>query len=328
MNNPRQIISFFTLLLIALQSTSATSTVQDTCRPDFSDIYDFEIGDIFQYRQTYSSSAGGDNPTKEIVTQYTITGKYNFNNTYEYSISGWRQSYQYSNESDDGESEEDTSSIELFDTLISYTDSTNHILNVCPNTITPLYASGISELGYGTIYTTVLLDKSDSLFSKTVGGKDNIFNYSADTLNTVSTISYKAVYQQSMGLISMKLSFFENTESNILEGFLRGADTTGSVDATRNPNQEEVDETTTSLKGKTANNTLFIYPNPTDNYLKIISDKSITSVSLYTLNGQKVFTIEKPDQTIDISAVQPGIYLLKAYTVSDPEIFIERILIY
>ncbi len=326
MKKLKKILCLLGLLILVLHHTYASDVTQDTCRPNFSDIYEFEVGDVFQFRQVYSSSAGGDNPTKEILTQYTIIEKDSYDNTIEYTVSGWRQSYQYSNNAQEELLLDDTSSTELFDTLITYTDSTDHILNICPNTVTPIYASGISELGYGTIYTTVILDKNDSLFTKTVGGKDNIFKVEADTLSPVSEISYKAVYQQGMGLTSMKLSFFENKESIVLEGFLRDTDTTGTIYEARNPNQEIPE--TTSLQNQSKDKLIQFFPNPAKDILQIKSEDEITYINVFTLSGQNILTVNKPGKTINISTIQPGIYLIKANTKGTSKAYLNRIIIY
>ncbi len=61
------------------------------------------------------------------------------------------------------------------------------------------------------------------------------------------------------------------------------------------------------------NNNIVIYPNPADNFIKILSDEDILSIEILTLNGK---LIKKTDiaQTIDISGIAPGSYLLKITT--------------
>jgi hypothetical protein len=60
-------------------------------------------------------------------------------------------------------------------------------------------------------------------------------------------------------------------------------------------------------------NRLSVYPNPTSNNIKIVSEKVMNQVTVYNLFGQTVFTkkIDAENATIDLSSFANGVYMLK-----------------
>ena len=74
--------------------------------------------------------------------------------------------------------------------------------------------------------------------------------------------------------------------------------------------------TTLSTEDDVFSKTFKIYPNPVNDVLIIsnTNDIIIDKVEIFTLLGQKVDVIEKPQNTIDISQLSKGIYLLNIFT--------------
>jgi hypothetical protein len=70
-----------------------------------------------------------------------------------------------------------------------------------------------------------------------------------------------------------------------------------------------------------------IYPNPAKNTISIFIPEKIKfeSVSLFNLSGQIVIELDPKNTCFDISAVKPGIYLLKILNESEP--IIKKIII-
>ncbi len=60
-------------------------------------------------------------------------------------------------------------------------------------------------------------------------------------------------------------------------------------------------------------NRLSVYPNPTSNSVKIVSEKKIQKIAVFNLFGQTVFTkkIDAENTTIDLSSFANGVYMLK-----------------
>ena len=63
-------------------------------------------------------------------------------------------------------------------------------------------------------------------------------------------------------------------------------------------------------------NSITLYPNPTNNEISISSESFINSIEIYNSLGQKVYTetINSKEKTIDISSLPSGVYVLGAKT--------------
>lgn len=66
-----------------------------------------------------------------------------------------------------------------------------------------------------------------------------------------------------------------------------------------------------------------IYPNPTSDYIYISGNKKINTLELYNVNGQKV--LQSKGNTIDISSLTKGVYILKTFTENN-EVFTNKII--
>lgn len=72
-------------------------------------------------------------------------------------------------------------------------------------------------------------------------------------------------------------------------------------------------------QNKKSENTIKIYPNPCNDYLKIKSEDLIKTISLYDTGGRLIFyeTLSNFEKEISMSFLSNGIYLLKATTSSE-----------
>ncbi len=63
-------------------------------------------------------------------------------------------------------------------------------------------------------------------------------------------------------------------------------------------------------------NSITLYPNPTNNEISISSESLINSIEIYNSLGQKVYTetINSKEKTIDVSSLPSGVYVLGAKT--------------
>jgi len=76
--------------------------------------------------------------------------------------------------------------------------------------------------------------------------------------------------------------------------------------------QEEVEEACLVSVENINPNEISIFPNPANKQLTIlIQDGTIEEVSIYTLSGQKVFHKKTEDNTIDVSNLQSGMYIIE-----------------
>lgn len=71
-------------------------------------------------------------------------------------------------------------------------------------------------------------------------------------------------------------------------------------------------------------NALVVYPNPTQGLIHL-SSLQAHNASLYSLNGDKLEVFMALDQTIDISHLQSGLYILKIYNNNSELISLNKI---
>ncbi|MFK7953199.1 MAG: S8 family serine peptidase [Ekhidna sp.] len=132
-----------------------------------------------------------------------------------------------------------------------------------------------------------------------------------------------------------KVSLFADTENNIIEHewYLNGEliEVSSSPSIFLDSELYEIVLKATSIEGCTANDTISldlqeevvvlgehpkneiqIYPNPSNGYLNIISQNTVESVSIHSLSGQLMHTLETPKNQLNIDFLETGLYILKA----------------
>jgi hypothetical protein len=71
----------------------------------------------------------------------------------------------------------------------------------------------------------------------------------------------------------------------------------------------EINASITELENMTS-----IYPNPFTTALTIESDFNIERVDIFSVTGQLVKSIDKPNGSLDLSELEPGMYLFNAFS--------------
>jgi len=72
-------------------------------------------------------------------------------------------------------------------------------------------------------------------------------------------------------------------------------------------------------------NKIQIFPNPANKEISIISHNSISEVKIFTQTGFIVFEEMSPENTIDVSNLQPGLYFIGIK--SDSGLYREKLII-
>lgn len=62
------------------------------------------------------------------------------------------------------------------------------------------------------------------------------------------------------------------------------------------------------------NSAVTLYPNPVTNYVTVKSDASILLVTVYNLAGMRLLNLQNGFDNIDVSSLQPGVYILQVVT--------------
>lgn len=304
---------FFYLLFIlickfSLGQFNEIKSSADTCTPDFKEVYNFQIGDVFQYVEESSTSIGGLYPTTKITSKYSIESKTANGDTLMYSISGIRRTDSWCAGNPTSDPICDPSSYsEFFNETLVYIDSAMHFLNRCKDELVSGFSEDINSISDSVVYTKIQIQIEDTNHVKIIGGPGNLFTYNAnDSLITIDYAEFKDVYARNLGKISHELWFFEVNESKYLQGYINNGDTTGVI----SPDENLIVSTNTIIK----QDVLKIYPNPTDGVIFLSFSGAIAEdakIEIFDIAGKMIMAKNISDSYIDLSAFNRGIYFLK-----------------
>jgi hypothetical protein len=303
-------LRIFILTLIFMKAgfsfAQEVKSLNPECNPTFKEIFNFQVGDYFNYEITSWQESWGSSIVKN--ESYTITKKEEHGDTVYYVRKGkvteveepppgpgpWPPPY--------------INKYEIYDTLV-YVDSASHFLNACPDSLIPVASLMTCYCQDSDYYTSVHVVQNDSMLTKSIGGYDNFYVYhSTGTIDTVkvSTMDcalFDEVYAKGLGLVEQNINnILCNYKYYIrLLGYIQGTDTVGII---------------SSLPlGKMIQNGVIFYPNPVKDELSIQGDKSVYLINIYTLTGELVCT--KPIYnseaviSIHINDIKKGLYLLE-----------------
>ncbi|MCD4663878.1 MAG: T9SS type A sorting domain-containing protein [Bacteroidales bacterium] len=302
--------------LVGIQNTAYGESF-----PDFWDIYNFEVGDVFQY---YIEQASTDpNIEDHITSKITINVKEINNNSYFYSYNEiyYRISYYTGGPLD--------TSIYIFSDTIIFIDSLDHPANISPNQIYFLHDS-YSGYGTGRVLTlpNIYIDQDTDVLYKEYGIKepgycnwpDNVFyefDIYCDTIykyEFISLIDYPAFlkgigYGSSLGEVFSNEGFFEYFKVKKLEGYIKEGDTVGTI----TPDSLLLVGVESQKYKKSGN--FVIYPNPVDEWLNI-RQKNLYyaynyNIEIWNQYGQLVReekNIQSLHYTMNIAELKAGVY--------------------
>lgn len=74
-------------------------------------------------------------------------------------------------------------------------------------------------------------------------------------------------------------------------------------------------------------NSIFVYPNPANNYLNFESDKNDFEITLTDISGRIVLQQKQTSKTIQLNDVSEGVYILQIHTPENGQTFVEKIMI-
>jgi hypothetical protein len=282
--------------------------------PDFSDIYNFNVGDVFQYHSknmSYAMGGGYESLYKRIVTSKdSATGVYWYEETH---IScGWYVSLIGLH--GDSSHYYDTYTLNLI-------DSANHVTNLHPDQI---FENPIDPniVGPVTSYLHVLVD-DEQLYTKYIGSSQPYVGvYVHGTAQTPPlpyellipgpVDQYMETYKPGLGRVFFYLWIFEGTELDELIGYVKNGDTVGII---------YPDETLLmGMKNRTGGNHLTIYPNPASGFITVkeIHPSKDLEFEISDLTGQ---IIKKDVYTggINVSQLANGLYILKISDRKEPK---------
>lgn len=297
--------------LVGIQNTEYGESV-----PDFWDIFDFEVGDVFQYDNFLANPNGGgwlwNNNKKYIIISKSIDS-----NSVSYEIEGiWRKSgYPYYG----GEYELYSYN---FTETINFTDSTNHITNKFFGELITLW--GCWAFNYEPVYSSVKFttgnfDIPGKKYGNTRDEMQDILPVNLYYLQDIfSDTLYRftdpfiepeglkgEIYTKGLGIEYSFSSYWEGEEEYTLEGYIKDGDTVGTI----TPDSLLI----VGYKENKYKNNITVSPNPANNILNIEQlDQSTTySIELRNLYGQLVKEakyIQSSHYAVNVSDLMAGVY--------------------
>lgn len=267
--------------------------IQAQCSPTLREIYDFEVGDQFFYRETYQQDDVGGPYYTYWYEDYKITDKISNGDTLQF--------IRLSN----------TNSI---DTLF-FIDSANHALNRCfyiTDTTLP-YCGSFWSLDHDFIRIYRTRDSTNRKY-KLFGTRSISEIFTPDSLgfydfelSDFKGFSHEcySIYLEGIGLLSQGTFTFESGRYYELQKFIRGTDT---LSITLNNRTPLVPPSVT------------IYPNPTTNHCCVKSSNQIKNIVVSSISGQFQARIDLENSSNEVSlntsTLSPGVYSLLIETDS------------
>lgn len=290
--------------LVGIDNLGLGSTI-----PKFDEIYDFEVGDIFEFY--YRSASGATFTFVDKTEKREIMSKTVSNDKVCYEIA-YQEHVQFILNGSTPDTYYTAKTIEE-----CYTDSASHganvfnqelLLNVLPPEYTDQKDNWIVSFFY--------LD-ANGVFSKSLGDHENFYdgifavNSESDTLNYCcnNPIDYYRVYKVGLGETDYELHQFENTETYHLRGYIKGQDTIGVI------TPDSILQIPLGLEERQELQ-VKIFPNPTSEELVIelidFSDPS-SKISIQTISGRTVLQEELNSSlsNINVSNLPVGMYIVR-----------------
>jgi hypothetical protein len=261
-----------------------SDVAQAQCSPTLKEIYDFEVGDQFFYRET----------TKQYDPREHITYAYHDFKIIDKYVSGDTLQYiRLSNKN-------------IRDTLF-FVDSANHPLNRCNNQIDTVMVTTCSRHQRPKFRMVYALKDVNKHRYKLFGSEEptnfyspdslGYFNFEMDEFKGYSHECY-SIYREGLGLFCEGSYIFETNHYIELQSRIRGSDTL--MIALTNRNQVPKDK-------------INVYPNPTSSFWNIESPIDIEKIDVFDLTGHKmkpIITKRVDDIRNNTLFLSPGVYIV------------------
>lgn len=295
--------------------------------PDYRDFFDFNIGDVFQYKIETNRQPEGTRGTTKIV----VTGKTESEDSIIYDFNQTRYLESYTSYYGQGEN--------IHSTLRGqgiYTDilTKNNVTNFYPKQLfdTTEYCLGYSDYDYcgdldfeaqnmkNTLYYGQKQDKWIKIMysgGNTTGPYlDSYFipdNTSPDLVINACEFGCHRIWEQGLGQTSFLHTWFEGYSIRELVGYVIDGDTTGII----TPN--EILLTDVSTPNENGNPQIILSPNPAVNTIQydIQTNTNLSNVQIKIYNAVgKILTQQTGQQndSVDISNLPNGIYFISFQT--------------
>jgi len=208
----------FIIIYLFICFLSFAKGQSDSCSPSMKEIYNFNIGNIFQY-SSEDANFSEDIHIYDSIRKFTIIDKLIKGDTLIYVRKGILHCHEYYEGMPIPYYTNVAEYSEFFQDTVIYIDSLNHFLNKCNNNLV-LYNGGYDN----TYLTRIITSKNDS--TKQIFGDNNIFQTNGDT---VKYLQWTIVYTKGLGLTSENFNEFEASGYTKLDGYIIDGDTIGKI---------------------------------------------------------------------------------------------------
>lgn len=284
---------------------------------NFYDVFNFNVGDVFQYSHYEVDPSVGDIAT--YIKKYTISSKIAEDSLFKYTINGIESGSVY-NVFD----HTTYSYAYTFIRALNYNYSNSHFVNRFPNEflIMPNCWSYVSI--DENVYTTITLGiNSNELKYKRIGlsmnqskGKlfyleelnsDTLVQCDQDFYDAEGTVGITAI--ETLGYTSYRLEWWEGEKTYYLSGYIKDGDTIGII------TEDDILLSDNFNNGR-ATNAPMIFPSPFHRILTIKWNEPVSEkwkIIFFDLNGKVVAMFESNQQHFEanLTHLQPGLYLYK-----------------
>jgi len=265
--------------------------------PDFYDIFNFEIGDIFEY---HGDKWQVESDRMNFIKKITIDSKRVIQDTVEYDISVKYLEWTglHSNPSE-------------YNSSLKFVNSPDHPTNKFNNELVEI-KSYLENDWYDNYNYTVLkcVKNSNGLYTKSLGSSDSHDFFSIfDSTDKILIRNYdvwdehEIKYTSGLGEVYHKIDGFEWNSLSELVGYIKGNDTVGIITK---------DYIIMDNKDIIVDNEFKIYPNPvSDKSIIELPDKNIEyQILIFNIQGQEVYNcFTKNNIEINHNDFKTGIYL-------------------
>ena len=312
--------------LVGIQDTEFGESV-----PGFWEIYDFEVGDVFQYT---GEVGGGSSMYIDYYTKkYTIEAKIIQDDQINYSIFGYRNGYYW----DLGSPWNSYGYSEVIEEDVIYNLEDDHYINLYPNQITRLWDGWCSQSYDENTYAKCKIYKDTNQvikkqvgfkfkegYGNTIGELYAIPNEFTDTLlRFIEPFPPEGAIgitiKKNLGITEFIAYYFEDQDLFQLEGYIKNGDTVGTI----TPDSLLF----SSIKDERDLEDIRPYPNPAKEQITFlnlqIGKNPGLSIHLLGLDGKFVQEFQPNNQTnsFSVSDLKPGLYI---YTITQNQEIIKR----
>lgn len=283
--------------------------------PKFTNFYNFNVGDVFQYQNVNDNYAFFPPQFKRGAEKRTVLSKTVLSNGFKYTMRIIKvDSVWYGNSAP---------YYIISDSIktITYSDSSTHFTNLYPKQL----------VRFNNYFTYTFLDTVVSNVECEVAADHKVIKkmgvtcpyFKANQPNNPYGVAYysrtiKNLYlgmnshlvfgraaKEGLGIISELFNNFDILRQSCLTASVKGRDTTGTL---------LDDEAILSLNNYTEHTSIQIYPNPVKDFLTVYDETHLGNLYLYNSIGEIVFTYKpttvSEELTINTETFKNGIYVL------------------